>query len=1697
MYTYPNCGGSDISTTSGTAGASPSGTGPGGGGGTCSPAYYYLGTPESQVAAGWRLATPYSWQVTGNWNVEAASVPCANNPAITYRPVNNWHVVEPNGTQHPLAIYEEIDSQGDCNQQTLQGPTTDGSGMYFNTQTGVLTLKNGVQIQLTKAAQPGQFYGGTILDPNGNEAGPNDTMDRALVTTTNGPTMTYTSPLGATLQGPSYTDYTVLDSNGDKQVYKVNYEMIDINPDICSQDPGAVSSIYSCSVGSYGSPLVIKQVVLPNNFSYGFTYVNNSNGQVQQVTLPTGASISYTYADDYQEKFAGTGVPYSAVGTSGVATRTVTVNGSAYKWTYNISLEGQNNSQTSVTDPLGYVTVHNFGTLCADSCTTTSADVYETSTTYSDAHSHLLRTITNTFTPDYDPVNNTVSDGRLTNQTITLDNGEQSQRTTSYDSFTYSCNSGGCPGTGTRMNPTQVGEYDYGPSKPGSLLRTTNTAYQSFSIGGWTITKPQSVIVDNGSGTQVAKTTYEYDNYAHAGQAMEASEAVQHSSTYGTSYTNRSNVTAVSQWRSTDGATLTTTNQYDDAGNVLSVLDPKGNQTSYSYTDSWSNGSCAPSGQAKLYRTKTTNALGQATSSTFNSCSGTVAATVDLNNQTTSLTYDLLDRVKVVTYPTGGGSTTYCYSDDPTGACYSTGAWSARETKAIATSVNEVYENIYDGLGRTIHNELTSDPQGMITIDTAYDGLGRVSQVSNPYRSTSESTYGMTTYTYDPLNRQIVQQQADGSLLLSCYDDVQLDSRQNNCSAEKATARTNVSWADVSDEVGHHWQKASDALGRLVSVMEPDPSSNALALESDYTYDALNNLNRVDQWGGAKGSAGDRIRTYNVNSLSQLISESNPESGTICYGTGSGCSTIGYDLDGNLIAKTDARGITTTYTYDALNRLTAKHYTDNTPSAFYLYDVNQVAPSTTYPVGHLVERWTSLSPTGTCPNSASWPDVVTCGALTYDTMGRITFWGDVTSLTYGSNPNLELPGGPVYAYDLAGNVAQAITYQNINVSPVSQLVVDYSYDAANRLNKVSIDPTSTGLNPSLPTTLFEATSYSPIGLSQANLAINPKDTDPSIALTRTYDNRLRNTGTAYTTSTGSSSGSGVSLYSYSLLSPNGYAANGNVTGFVDSVNGTANIGYDSLNRMTQGKATAGLYTGLQLAWNYDPWGNRTAESYSGNPSYPLPPSTSMTFSTSNKVTFTQAAVNGYSYDAAGNVINDGINQYAYDAEERVCVTQNLTTKAYTSYIYDGDGLRLGKATISPASGTPFNSALCSPLTAGYTIIENYNDSPDGKQVQRFNGQYGVTWENDNIYAGGQLLTTLSGSTQYYGDEQYYVMSDWLGTHRAQISADGNVGNLLEFAGLPFGNGQATIGNSVDATGHYFTDKPRDPESGAGTGNGNDFFGARYYNSNVGRFLSPDNGVDQHPANPQSWNLYSYVHNSPLTSVDPDGHFASPTSIDSGIEGPLVSFGACSAGRCPDQADMGADTQQGIDESIAESAYLAQVTANQAEQATSQAQQQMGDPTLPTEVQPPPPSMADQLMSALMPKSALDLALLVGTDGLGDLGAAALRVLELAGQAGKTADYATIAVTETKEGVNIVSSSEARGLRPAVQAALKPGEVGVKGVGHAEVTGVNAARQMGLTPTGVAASRGICPSCADFLRAAGVVALSALKATVPF
>jgi len=70
---------------------------------------------------------------------------------------------------------------------------------------------------------------------------------------------------------------------------------------------------------------------------------------------------------------------------------------------------------------------------------------------------------------------------------------------------------------------------------------------------------------------------------------------------------------------------------------------------------------------------------------------------------------------------------------------------------------------------------------------------------------------------------------------------------------------------------------------------------------------------------------------------------------------------------------------------------------------------------------------------------------------------------------------------------------------------------------------------------------------------------------------------------------------------------------------------------------------------------------------------------------------------------------------------------------------------------------------------------------------------------------------------------------------------------------------------------HFTGKERDAESGL------DYFGARYYASSMGRFMSPDWSAKATPVpyavlnDPQSLNLYAYVRNNPLTRTDPTGH----------------------------------------------------------------------------------------------------------------------------------------------------------------------------------------------------------------------------------
>ena len=113
------------------------------------------------------------------------------------------------------------------------------------------------------------------------------------------------------------------------------------------------------------------------------------------------------------------------------------------------------------------------------------------------------------------------------------------------------------------------------------------------------------------------------------------------------------------------------------------------------------------------------------------------------------------------------------------------------------------------------------------------------------------------------------------------------------------------------------------------------------------------------------------------------------------------------------------------------------------------------------------------------------------------------------------------------------------------------------------------------------------------------------------------------------------------------------------------------------------------------------------------------------------------------------------------------------------------------------------------------------------------------------------------------------------------------------------------------TRYRFTVKERDAESG------NDYFGARYYASSMGRMMSPDpSGIAAvDPTNPQSWNMYSYALNNPLILVDPTGLDPCPPVLAYGDSGDSGGGGASDDGGCdnmtpppmpPDQNCSGSD-----------------------------------------------------------------------------------------------------------------------------------------------------------------------------------------------
>jgi RHS repeat-associated protein len=1604
--------------------------------------------------------------------LSAPSRSCFNDPSINYQAcayfvydggygIGGSHVLGSTSGNASLGTFESID--GSAISATIQN-VCPGNIYTVRSRTGVIfeyTCSNSY-----------------IEDANGNEltsAGSypawttTDTLGRLWTTTQNSSDVSG-CPTGGPVAPNGSTIWTIPGINNGVRTFKFCYSAYNIQ-----------TSFHISGLNEYsGSQSFLTGVVLPDGTTWRFDYDNYSYGDLVAVYPPTGGYISYSWTTVTDPSV----VSGDALRT--VASRTTFDGANSNTWRYNWQF-GSPTAYT-VTDPLGNDTVHTGNPVSQIKYYAGSAGT-----------GTLIKTTTKAFRMLPDPYacdfeaaagSNCAPRPLLQSTTTAWPNGQQSQVASTYDSaFSFTDLSGGTNQLTTYTSSyglvTSESHSDYGNGAPGGVLSTTNTNYVALSNSSYATANilelPSSVISLSGNGSKCSETDYGYDA---SSQIVSSGVSKQHLSAPTPGVLG--NLTSITRQlfgnpcqSANPSSTPLTTNRYVyDTGMLQKSVDPRLNPTTYSYSSTYYG----------AYPTTITNALNQPTGFGYDFNTGFLTSTTDPNQQPTQYAPDCMLRPLSITYPDGGQeAVTYNYS----GGAGCSGAHGltytgATQTKKINASLTLSKNSIFDGLGRLTHTQLTSDPEGTDYTDTTYDADGRVYSVSNPYRSTSDSTYGLTKYQYDPLNRVTTVIEPDLSAVStsysggcttvfdealhsrgSCTDGLQrltevddhsaptaaptsasgsttvngsekshfnagssgslgpkapasgtddasigtfgwgnpnnvtaydgavalagasvpasgsveshyLDAKTyfssvpsnstingiivtiyrraasndvNSITASDSSVRlikggvisgndhadifdtwpittTAMSYGSSTDlwglsltpadlnssnfgvavsasicnnDVGSHTSNVSidyismtvyytvpssttydsgtvsvtvngvqmsatygqgDTAGSVASrlasningngsspvtaslpsgsttitltakttgsatnySLTPGSSSNnpglfsppsfsvsgsslsggydaggALTASTFYQYDAINNLIRVDQKNGDSNSADWRTRLFAYDSLSRLQQATNPESGTICYGTyaGSTCQLNGYDPNGNLIYKTDARGITTTFAYDAFNRLTQKSYSDGlTATAKYGYDAvapTGCSPSLTmaYPIGR---RTAMCDAAGNVSGIEAW---------SYDKMGRAVT--DQRSVVVNGVTKTITTN---YGYNFDGSIASIIypTGRTITYTPSAAGRTLSAVDTTNGINyATSALYTPGGALRSLTNGTARVSNYFNSRLQPCRFAVNTSGTAPSTC--------------------GDSNKGNVTDFTYNF----GLGAdNGNVLGITNNITAGRSLtaAYDALNRIESS------YTGTwSEQYGMDLWGNLTSiTAMSGKPAGE---NLSQSATTQNRFA-------GMSYDAAGNLLNDGSTGYAFDAESRI------STAGAMSYGYDGDGKRVVKAT----SGVPNRI---------------YSYGLGSAPIDETDGTGSITNSNfsEYIFFNGKRIARRDGSGNVF-----YYFTDHLGSSREIVQA-GQTLPCYDADFYPFGR-ESTVYTNTCPQNYKFTGKERDETS-------LDNFGARYYTSQYVRFMTPDWAANATAVpyadlgNPQSLNLYGYVKNNPLSYADPDGH----------------------------------------------------------------------------------------------------------------------------------------------------------------------------------------------------------------------------------
>lgn len=529
---------------------------------------------------------------------------------------------------------------------------------------------------------------------------------------------------------------------------------------------------------------------------------------------------------------------------------------------------------------------------------------------------------------------------------------------------------------------------------------------------------------------------------------------------------------------------------------------------------------------------------------------------------------------------------------------------------------------------------------------------------------------------------------------------------------------------------------------------------------------------------------------------------------------------------------------TTNYSYDNLNRLTSAFFPDGTTMS-YNYDNNSNIVKKIDQGG--VKTLYSYDSLNRVKNVTYCGSTITSSSYTYDKNGNLlTLQNQNATLTYtydsrnrpltekyeanlatrlvvdlgcsGSGGTWNTFGGISKTYTVSyaynGELLDTITYPTVTITNIA---LKYSYDGLGRVSEVKSGTTSYA-----KFTYFRNDPLKSVVFGNGLVG------------NYTYD-RLARPSTILLKD---GAATRMSLtYGYNRT---GTVAT--VAGSVNSVTVNEQYSYDPLRRLVNATVTS-QGTSTTLWYEYDTLGNRMKQSQNGiitryNYTYTK---NQLVRSTS---TSTPSTIVAYSYEANGNLKGQNVTTsgtvkwvYGWDGSNRLLkVTKDGVTKGI--YAYDG----LGRLVESIESSTAF-LAYIGPAT----LFKNVS------------GSYSI----DYLYAAGLRIATVDSSTGSYNTVKYYHV-DHLGSTRLATSATKVV--LFADSYQPFGQDNGTPTGSET---YKFTGKPWSSDTGLY------YYGARWYDPSVGRFISPDPRGGR-LSNPQSLNLYVYVLNNPLRFVDPTG-----------------------------------------------------------------------------------------------------------------------------------------------------------------------------------------------------------------------------------